>query len=142
MQGISLLQVSETGLQMLSCLDRVTCQTSNVAFCTNDANLTRFSLSSASFGWDAYCPTYDPWEIVDDFGRSKIDKSLLATYRSIHFGPSGSSVQMEVEEGGSVRDEAALRVPSGGKRRRQDRSKPRSASSSVAGDHPSGSSIC
>ena len=55
----------------------------SVAFCTNDANLAFFSLLSASFGRTAYSPTFDHWESVDDFGRSKIYKSFLATYRSI-----------------------------------------------------------
>ena len=57
------------------------------ALCENDANLANFSLLSASFGRTAFFPTYDPWETVVVFRRSKIYKSLLSTYRSIASGP-------------------------------------------------------
>ena len=44
----------------------------SVSYCSSDAQLANFSLLTASFGQTAFSPDYDPWESVDQFGRSKI----------------------------------------------------------------------
>ena len=54
----------------------------SIAFCTSDSNLANFSLLSASFGQTTSSASYDTWTFVDEFGRNKIYKSLLASYRS------------------------------------------------------------
>ena len=52
-----------------------------VAFCSDDGNLAKFIDFASSFGRSAFAPDYDPWTYVDNFGRSKTYKSLLASYR-------------------------------------------------------------
>ena len=53
----------------------------SVTFCSDDSNLAKFSLLSASFGRSVFSPDYDPWQYTDSFGRSKIYKLLLSSYR-------------------------------------------------------------
>ena len=110
----------------------------SVTLCGNDANLASFSLLSASFGRTAFSSSYDPWETVDVFGRSKIYKSLLCSFRSVMFGPRGSSVRrIDAGEDSSVVEESALRVPSGSKQRRMERrSASQSRASSVVQESP------
>ena len=104
----------------------------SVHLCVDETNLIRFTQLSASFGQSAFSPTYDPWESVDQFGRSKIYKSLLSTYRTIQSESTGSSGQKISDEERSVVDEAALKVPSCSKRQKLARKSSRSRSSSVA----------
>ena len=47
----------------------------SVAFCSNESNLSEFSLLSASFGRSALSSSYDPWTFIDEFGRGKIYKT-------------------------------------------------------------------
>ena len=63
----------------------------SVTFCENDVNLANCSLLSASFGRIAFSPSYDPWETVDVFRRTKNFKLLLSTYRSVRSGLKSSS---------------------------------------------------
>ena len=54
----------------------------SIAFCTSDSSLANFSLLSASFSQSASSASYDPCTFVDEFGRNKIYKTLVASYRS------------------------------------------------------------
>ena len=89
----------------------------SIELCVNDANLASFSLLSASFGRATFSASYEPWETVAAFGRSRIYKSLLSSYRSVVSGSKGCFVRLEVEGDSSVIDESALKVTSSGKRR-------------------------
>ena len=53
----------------------------SVASCSDDGNLAKFVDLASFFGRSVFAPDYDPWTYVDTFGRSKIYKSLLASYR-------------------------------------------------------------
>ena len=88
--------------------------------CSDDSNLARFSLVSASFGQSAFSPTYDPWTYVDNFGRSKVYKSLLSSHRAVLAGPE--KVLARSGDDYSVADESALKPPSSNKRRRLEKS--------------------
>ena len=112
----------------------------SVARCTSESNLTNFSLLSASFGSSAFSPTYDPWETFDVFGRTKIYKSLLSSYRSAVSESSVGSAQVEANDTSSVLDDAALKVPSSSKRKRTEKRAARSRSSSVFSESMSSSS--
>ena len=103
----------------------------SAAFCCNEANLSKFSLFASSFGRSAFSADYDPWTYVDDFGRSKIYKSLLSTYKSILSVPKAVSTEAGTRGDDSVADECALKAPSASKRRRMSRSASRSRTSSV-----------
>ena len=112
----------------------------SVARCASESNLTNFSLLSASFGSSAFSSTYDPWETVDVFGRTKIYKSLLSSYRSAVSEPSVGSAQVDANDTSSVLDDAALKVPSSSKRKRTEKRAARSRSSSVLSESMSSSS--
>ena len=112
----------------------------SVARCTSESNLANFSLLSASFGQSAFSPNYDTWETVDAFGRMKIYKSLLSSYRSAISEPSVGSAQVEASDTSSVLDDAALKKPSSSKRKRTEKRAARSRSSSVLNKSVSGSS--
>ena len=112
----------------------------SVARCTSEANLANFSLLSASFGQSAFSPIHDSWETVDVFGRSKIYKSLLSSYRSAVSEPVGGSAQVEAGDTFSVLDDAALKLPSSSKRKRTEKRSARSRFSSVLNESVSGSS--
>ena len=103
----------------------------SAAFCCNEANLSKFSLFASSFGRSAFSADYDPWTYVDDFGGSKIYKSLLSTYKSILSVPKAVSTEAGTRGDDSVADECALKAPSASKRRRMSRSASRSRTSSV-----------
>ena len=112
----------------------------SVARCTSESNLANFSLLSAFFGQSAFSPNYDPWETVDVFGRTKMYKSLLSSFRSTISEPSVGSAQVEANDTSSVLDDAALKVPSSSKRKRTEKRAARSRSSSVLNESVSGSS--
>ena len=104
-----------------------------VAFCSDNRNLAKFIDFSSSFGRSAFAPDYDPWTYVDNFGRSKIYKSLLASYRTALSTPQKSLVRNAREDQCSVADMSAVKAPSSTKRRRMERRASRASSSSTAG---------
>ena len=104
-----------------------------VAFCSDNRNLAKFIDFSSSFGRSAFAPDYDPWTYVDNFGRSKIYKSLLASYRTALSIPQKSLVRNAREDQCSVADMSAVKAPSSTKRRRMERRASRASSSSTAG---------
>ena len=89
----------------LSCVPDFIC-------CCSDANLETFSVLSASIERSAFSSDYDPWTYMDEFGRSKIYKSLLGSYRAVTTVPSTRSVRMEGDTTSSVPGDYAIRVPS------------------------------
>ena len=111
-----------------------------VAFCSNNGNLTKFIDFSSSFGRSAFASDYDPWTYVDNFGRSKIYKSLLASYRTALSTPQKTLVRSAPEDQSSVADTSAVKAPSRTKRRKMERRASRASSSSTAGAIEPGSS--
>ena len=111
----------------------------SVPYCSSDAQLANFYLLTAS--WQtAFSPDNDPWDSVDQVGRSKIYKSLLTSYRKVLSGPKGVSVQEEAGDTTTIADQSALKVPSITKRRKMERISSRSATLSVAGGSVRGTS--
>ena len=111
-----------------------------VAFCSDNGNLTKFIDFSSSFGRSAFASDYDPWTYVDNFGRSKIYKSLLASYRTALSTPQKTLVRSAPEDQSSVADTSAVKTPSSTKRRKMERRASRASSSSTAGASEPGSS--
>ena len=111
-----------------------------VAFCSDDGNLAKLIDFSSSFGRSAFAPDYDPWTYVDNFGRSKIYKSLLASYRTALSTPQKSLVRSAPEDQCSVADMSAVKAPTSTKRRKMERRASRASSSSTAGVSEPGSS--
>ena len=111
-----------------------------VAFCSDNGNLTKFIDFSSSFGHSAFAFDYDPWTYVDNFGRSKIYKSLPASYRTALSTPQKTLVRSAPEDQSSVADTSAVKAPSSTKRRKMERRASRASSSSTAGASEPGSS--
>ena len=111
-----------------------------VAFCSDNGNLTKFIDFSSSFGRSTFAADYDPWTYVDNFGRSKIYKSLLASYRTALSTPQKTLVRSAPEDQSSVADTSAVKAPSSTKRRKMERRASRASSSSTAGASEPGSS--
>ena len=111
-----------------------------VAFCSDYGNLAKFIDFSSSFGRSAFAPDYDPWTYVDNFGRSKYYKSLLASYRTALSTPQKSLVRSAPEDQCSVADMSAVKAPTSTKRRKMERRASRASSSSTAGASEPGSS--
>ena len=111
-----------------------------VASCSDDRNLARFIDFSSSLGRSAFAPDYDPWSYVDTFGRSKIYKSLLASYRVTLSSPQKALVRIAPDDVLSVADTSAVKAPSSTKRRKMERRASRSSSSSAVGADEPGSS--
>ena len=105
----------------------------SVAFCSDGSNLAKFIDLSSSFGRSAFAPDYDPWTYVDIFGRSKIYKSLLASYRVALSTPLKAPVRVAPGDTSSVADTSAAKAPSSTKRRKMERRASRSSSASVIG---------
>ena len=103
----------------------------SVSFCSNDDNLASFSPLSSSFGRSAFAEEYDPWTYVDTLGRSKIYKSLLASYRIASSVPEKVSVQIDSGDASSVADDSAVKAPSSKKGRKMERRASRSSASSA-----------
>ena len=110
----------------------------STAFCTSDSSLAKFSLLSASFSQTVSSASYDPWTSVDEFGRNRIYKSLLTSYRSALSGLGG--VGLDETTSSSVGDMPAVVPPGDRKRKRMERSRSRSRASSVAKESPAGCS--
>ena len=112
----------------------------SIAFCTSDPNLANFSLLSASFGQTALSASYDPWTYVDEFGRNKIYKSLLSSYRSALSGLGEGSKGLDETTSSSIGEMPAVFPPSERKRKRMERSRSRSRASSFVEESPAGCS--
>ena len=105
----------------------------SVASCSDDGNLSKFISLASSFGRSAFESDYDPWTHVDNFGRSKKYKSLLASHRVALSTPQKAPVRVVPEESSSVADTSAVKAPSANKRRKMERRASRSTSSSAVG---------
>ena len=112
----------------------------STAFCTNDSSLAKFSLLSASFSQSASSASYDPWTFVDDFGRNKIYKTLVASYRSALSGVGERTGSLDDTGSYSVGEMPVVAPPSDRKRRRMEKSSSRSRASSVVEESPVGTS--
>ena len=107
-----------------------------IAFCTSDSSLANFSLLSASFSQSASSASYDPWTFVDEFGRNKIYKTLVASYRSALSGVGEGTGSLDDTGSYSVGEMPAVVPPSDRKRRRMEKSSSRSRASSVVEESP------
>ena len=116
---------------ILPCQSYMASLSGSSTLCSDDSNLARFSLLSASFGQSAFSSTCDPWTYVEKFGRSKIYKPLSSSYRAVLAGPEEVLARSVVDD--SVADESALKPPSSNKHRRREKSGSRSSTSSVPG---------
>ena len=103
---------------ILPCQSYMASVSGSVTLCSDDSYLEKFSLLSASFARTAFSPTYDSRTFVENFGRSKVYKSLLSSYRAVLAGPKKVSVRSEAED--FVIEESALKPPSDNKRKRME----------------------
>ena len=103
---------------VVPCQSYRSCVPESILSCCTSANLEKFFFLSASFERSAFSADYNPWTYVETFGRSKIYKGLLASYKEVMAVPPIRSVR--VEEGGasSVPDESAVKVPTKTQRKR------------------------
>ena len=104
---------------VLPCQSYLSSVPDSVSGCVTDANLDKFSHLSATFEQFAFGADYDPLTYVDVFGRSKIYKSLLASYKLTTSISVVRSVRLEERSVSSVPDESALKIPSKLRRKRQ-----------------------
>ena len=98
----------------------------SIAFCTSDSSLANFYLLSASFSQSASSASYDPWTFVDEFGRNKIYKTLVASYRSALSGVGEGTGSLDDTGSYSVGEMPAVVPPRNRKRRRMEKSSSRS----------------
>ena len=110
----------------------------SVVFCSNESNLSKFSLLSASFGQSALSSSFDPWMFVDEIGRDKIYKTLLTTYRFTLSGLGEEFRDPDGNETSTFGEAPAVVPPSDRKRRRMEKSNSRSRASSVVEESPAG----
>ena len=106
----------------------------SVAHCSSDDSMSKFSLLTSSFGRAAFASDYDPWTFVDTFGRSRIYKSLLSSYKAASIAPSASVRTVEETKSANVLNKSALTVPSNSKRKRSGSVGTRSTTSSTGGN--------
>ena len=85
--------------------------------CITEVNLEKFPHLSASFGQSTFASEYDPWTYVDAFGRSKIYRGLLVSYKAVTSVPVVRSVPLEKKNASSVPDESEVKVPSRSQRK-------------------------
>ena len=104
---------------VLPCQSYLSSVPDSVSGCVTDANLDKFLHLSATFEQSAFGADFDPWTYVDVFGRSKIYKSLLASYKLTTSISVARSVRLEERSVSSVPDESALKIPSKLRRKRQ-----------------------
>ena len=104
---------------VLPCQSYLSSVPDSISGCVTDANLDKFSHLSATFEQSAFGADYDPWTYVDVFGRSKIYKSLLASYKLTTSISVARSVRLEERSVSSVPDESVLKIPSKLRRKRQ-----------------------
>ena len=100
------------------CQSYLSCVPDSILHCCSDANLEKLSALSSSFERSAFSPDYDPWTFVDEFGRSKIYKSLLASYKVVTAVSPPRAVHLETGIASSVPDDSAIKVPSKKQRKR------------------------
>ena len=104
----------------------------SVAHCSSDDSLAKFSLLCVDFGRAAFANDYDPWTFVESFGRSRIYKSLLSSYKAASVAPSASVRTVEETASSSaLSKQPALHIPSSLKRKRSGSVGTKSTSSSV-----------
>ena len=103
---------------MVPCQSYLSCVSNSISHCCSDVNLEKFSVLSSSFERSAFSADYDPWTLVDEFGRSKIHKSLLTSYKAVTAVPSTCSVRIEKDTASSIPDDSAVKVPSKKQRKR------------------------
>ena len=103
---------------MVPCQSYLSCVPNSISHCCSDVNLEKFSVLSSSFERSAFSVDYDPWTLVDEFGRSKIYKSLLTSYKAVTAVPSTRSVRIEKDTASSIPDDSAIKVPSKKQRKR------------------------
>ena len=115
------------------CQSYLSCVPGFISSCCSDINLEKFTALSASFERSAFSSEYDPWTYVDEFGRSKIYKGLLATYKTVTAISPVRSVRMEKDSSSIVPDDSAIKVPSKRQRKRIGSS---SSSTSSASKRP------
>ena len=97
---------------ILPCQSYLSAVPGSITSCVTDANLDKFSRLSASFEQSAFAADYDPWTYVDVFGRSRIYKSMLTSYKLVTSISVARSVRLEERSVSSVPDESALTFPS------------------------------
>ena len=100
------------------CQSYLSCVPDSILHCCSDANLEKLSALSSSFERSAFSPDYDPWTFVDEFGRSKIYKSLLASYKVVTAVSPPRAVHLATGIASSVPDDSAVKVPSKKQRKR------------------------
>ena len=82
---------------ILPCQSYLSSVPDSITSCVTDANLDKFSRLSASFEQSAFAAEYDPWTYVDVFGRSRIYKSFLTSYKLVTSISVARSVRLKKE---------------------------------------------
>ena len=106
----------------------------SVPYFSDDQFEDQFTLLASDHGGSVFAADYDPWVRVDNFGRSSLYKVLLSSYKT------ESAVRLHIGDTSSVVDEAALKMPSKTKRKRQGRKATGSSTSSVVSEMAQSSS--
>ena len=103
----------------------------SIAHSSSDDSMAKFFLLTADFGQAVFADDYDPWTYVDSFGRTRIYKALLSSYKAATILPSVSVRTVEEARSASVLNKSALAIPSSTKRRRSGSVGSKSTTSSV-----------
>ena len=103
---------------VVPCQSYLSCVPDSISYCCSDANLQKFSALSSSFERSAFFLDYDPWTFVDEFGRSKIYKSFLASYKTVTAVSPTRAVRLGKGTASSVPDDSAVKLPSRTQRKR------------------------
>ena len=115
---------------VVPCQSYLSCVPDSISYCCSDANLEKFSALSSSFERSAFSPDYDSWTFVDEFGRSKIYKSLLASYKAVTAVSPTRAVRLGKGTASSVPDDSAVKFPSRAQRKRMGSSSSTTSSAS------------
>ena len=107
----------------------------SVAHCSGNDSISKFSLLTADFGRVAFANDYDLWTFVDSFGRSRIYKSLLSSFKAAFIVPSVSVRTVEETKSASVLNKPALVFLSSTKRRRSGSAGTKSTNFFVGGGY-------
>ena len=78
---------------------------------TSDRNLSSYLSLIGTFGHTAFEENYDPWQSVDNFGRARIYRSLLAAAKAKESGPKVASVPGGSDAASSVVDPEMAKPP-------------------------------
>ena len=76
----------------------------SVPVVTSERNLSSYLSLSETFGRTAFEENYDPWQCVDNFGRARIYRSLLAAAKAKESGPKVASINGDSDGASSVVD--------------------------------------